>query len=550
MRSVVICRTPGIRAMIATFACIGVERLPLITVSSAIVIIRHVKPIRPGQRLPISREVKHNGCEPRTAKNRGDYINAVLPPKVVSPPVSQTEIPKQESSIDENAFPGRPGARLFSGGPQSLIPLVGANGPYKADDEPKQERSNRYGQIDAGKATTIFHIAQNISAVAHRDCGKETKKHTHHSFLSAEGILAALIHAPKASINANEYRTGMLRICIRLKDLIRKLAPAALLTLASTATAQEMTPRNLDLPDDWRPTVESFWISDDEIAVIAQQRAAGDAAYALMTRHLEQSAWVQVLPLAGPAHCTTPDGRLLRSDTRETPRVVIWTVEKGAEPLDDPQAFSRCKAHLALLNKTNEARLGRQGVLATNGHRSAGLLAAGDDATEIVLYDAERIHRRWKVLADLWRDPAKAEARPDGSFLFYTQIGVGRHSILASRYGLNGLPAFVIDADGTFAVLDLPWLNTRRVGFYKIVETRAGWVLATSHRRADMIGGLYALQPHGWEQIRHSDLLPETLKVSPDGCRLLWHERDPHWPVSRARQIRMAHFTEQSCRPQ
>ena len=310
--------------------------------------------------------------------------------------------------------------------------------------------------------------------------------------------------------------------------------------LAGIGSASELDVSEFQLGDGWLPSSDSFWVSNTEIGVIAQKGGANGVSYGLLTLAQDGSSEL-ALPLADQGHCITPDRRfLLRTGSRSAPEAVEWRVDRTTTPLESPQVITLCKSQLAKANRDNEDRFGRQNVLATDGVRFAGLLAAGEDTSEIVLYDAQDVLGRWKVAGDLWRDPVEAVARPDGSFLFYADVGAGRQAELKAQFGYQGIPTFVISADGDFEIRDLPWPGWKKVGNYKIAESRVGWLLAATSRRNDAIDGLYHLGPDGWRQVRNTDVLPETLEISPDGCRVLWHERADAASAGGPRQIRSA----------
>lgn len=286
----------------------------------------------------------------------------------------------------------------------------------------------------------------------------------------------------------------------------------------------------LPLEDGWEATEDVYWLGPDRVAAIARRRVGAAVETGLLTARLP-SPLSLALPLGDPGHCREPSGTFLlreRAGDGEA-RLVRWSpgraaAEATAEPVAEPDALARCRAALADTNARLEARLGRQVALATDGRRHAGLVPAGDTASEILLYDEDgAVLARWTVAPDLWRDPVVVEPLPSGAgFLIYPIFGERRREAL--RASVPGVPVHVVTEDGRLERTAIPWGDWSASGTYRIAPTAAGWVVAVMDRPAAPRSGLYA-EAAGWAQVRAADLLPETLRVSPDGCRGLWLER-------------------------
>ena len=308
-----------------------------------------------------------------------------------------------------------------------------------------------------------------------------------------------------------------------VKMLCAVLLIGATPVTAGSTVVERLAVQELALGDNWHPTENSYWLDDATVAVIAERPGSQGADYALILTGTDRAPET-VLMLDGPGHCLLSTGALLLRD--EDGNSLRW--QPDATEATDPGALDHCLNREAEMNMAMEPRVGRQAALATNGQVWAGLTEHPQGA-ELLLYDEQDVLGQWQSDVELMLDPVSVQPMSTagfaaGHFLVYPAWSGRRRADF--RTDLPGIPVWDLSVGQDPVTSYVPWAEWNAKGSYHIDMTRDGLIFATSGgtRDTDDIAGIYT-ETSDWTQIHSTDLLPETLKVSPDGCHLFWVEQ-------------------------
>lgn len=314
--------------------------------------------------------------------------------------------------------------------------------------------------------------------------------------------------------NAPHHWTAI-QLCLAIACAV--FAGAAPMT-AKAQQAHGLAAQVLPLADGWAPTEDLYWLGDDQIGLVAARRGAEGPDRGFL-RITPDGAQEVALPLMDESHCRRPDGSFL---FRGQDGVTAWP--SGAVATQDE--LSACLGAFSAANDRFEPRFGRQEALARAGDLWAGVAGRGADGAELLLYTETETLGRWPVALPLWQDTVIVDPLPDAAgFLIYPSFRAARRAEL--RDSTPGIPVWRLQPGTDPQLVTVPWAAWNDEGLYRFVQTDAGLMaaLVTGYRAAGADSGLYH-QAAGWAQIRRSDILPETLTLSPDGCRAAWLERD------------------------
>ena len=317
-----------------------------------------------------------------------------------------------------------------------------------------------------------------------------------------------------------------------------KMLCAVLLIGATPVTAgstvlERLAVQELALGDNWHPTENSYWLDDETVAVIAEKPGSQGADYALIVTGTDRAPET-VLMLDGPGHCYLPNGGLLLTDANGNS--VHW--QRDTTEATAPDALDHCLNREAEMNLAMQPRFGRQTALGTNGQVWAGLIEHPEGA-ELLLYDEEDVLGQWQSDVELLLDPVSVQPMSPagfaaGHFLVYPAWSGRRRADF--KADLPGIPIWDLSVGEDPVTSYVPWAEWNAKGSYRIDMTREGLIFATTGgtRDTDNIAGIYA-EASGWTIIHSTDLMPETLRVSPDGCHLFWVEQQDGSEASKPR---------------
>ncbi|MCB1342017.1 MAG: hypothetical protein KDK24_13320 [Pseudooceanicola sp.] len=280
----------------------------------------------------------------------------------------------------------------------------------------------------------------------------------------------------------------------------------------------------------WSPGENVYWLDDRRIGLVARRPAAKGSEYAFLRVGPDGQQDI-VAELYGENHCRRPDGQFLfRLFDRTT---VLWSTRADSLAPAAAEALSECREAAARGLSRFAARFGDLWALGTDGTFWAGVADRGAAGAELLLFDADETAGRWPVDIALGEDIVDiVPLDGQGRFLVYPAFNAQRRADLRSV--LPGIPVWTLAPGSPPELRHVPWADWNAQGIYRILPVRDGlaFAVAGSRRAARSFAGIY-LESEGWAQAHAADLLPETLAVSPDRCRLAWTERreDARLPV-------------------